>query len=115
MAIEYPKWLRQADADLRAAHHSLEAQDYAWCCFQSQQSAEKALKAFLYDRGYTSLMTHSLTELLREASRLKPSFQKLSRQAKMLDSVYIPSRYPNVLAGDITPADSMRKRMPSNA
>lgn len=109
MAQETSKWLRQAEADLKAARHSLEAGDYEWACFQAQQSAEKALKALLYDRGYTSIMTHSLKELIREAGRLEPSVKKFSREAKMLDLVYIPSRYPNGLAGDLAPTEFYEK------
>ena len=59
------KWLKQAEADLKAAQDSLDNGHYEWSCFQSQQSGEKALKAFLYDKGYTSVITHSLKELIR--------------------------------------------------
>lgn len=47
------KWLKQAEADLKAARDNLEDANYEWSCFQAQQSAEKALKAFLYEKGYT--------------------------------------------------------------
>lgn len=36
------KWLKQAEADLKAAKDSLEDRNYEWSCFQSQQSGEKA-------------------------------------------------------------------------
>jgi HEPN domain-containing protein len=39
------KWLKQAEADLKAAKDSLNDENYEWSCFQSQQSGEKALKA----------------------------------------------------------------------
>ena len=42
------KWMKQAEADLKAARDSFEASNYEWSCFQSQQSGEKALKAYLY-------------------------------------------------------------------
>lgn len=45
------KWLKQAEADLKAAKDSLEDRNYEWSCFQSQQSGEKALKACLYEKG----------------------------------------------------------------
>lgn len=50
------KWLRQAEADLLAAKDSLDHGHHEWACFQCHQAAEKALKAFLYEKGYTSIM-----------------------------------------------------------
>ena len=41
MTLESSKWLRQAEADLKAGRHSLEAGDYEWSCFQAQQSARE--------------------------------------------------------------------------
>ncbi len=99
------KWLKQAEADLKAAKDSLNDEHYEWSCFQSQQSGEKALKAYLYERGYTSIVTHSLKELLRECSRLDASFNPLSKDAKTLDMYYIPTRYPNGLGGDLAPTE----------
>lgn len=105
MPKDTSKWLRQARADLKAARDSLNAGHYEWACFQAQQSAEKTLKALLYERGYTSIITHSLKELLKEASRLEPRLKKFTREARTLDVVYIPSRYPNGLAGDLAPTE----------
>ena len=99
------KWLRQALSDLEAARDSLNANHYEWSCFQAQQSAEKALKSFLYSRGYTSILTHSLTELVREANKLEPRFHTVEKPARRLDTFYIPTRYPNGLAGELTPSE----------
>jgi len=73
------KWLRQALSDLAAARDSLNANHHEWSCFQAQQSAEKALKAFLYSRGYTSILSHSGTELVREATKLEPRFHTIEK------------------------------------
>lgn len=97
------KWLKQAAADLKASRDSLEAGNYEWSCFQSQQSGEKALKACLYEKGYTSVITHSLKELLRECMKLNALFKELSRDARTLDMFYIPTRYPDGLGGDLAP------------
>lgn len=99
------KWLVQAESDLKAARDSLEDAHYDWCCFQSQQGVEKALKAFLYERGYTSVVTHSLKELVRECKRLERAFEEVEGQAHFLDMFYIPTRYPNGLAGDMAPSE----------
>lgn len=99
------KWLRQADADLKAARDSLKDGNYEWSCFQSQQSGEKALKACLYEKGYTSIMTHSLKELIKECLKLDTLFNELSNDARTLDMFYIPTRYPNGLSGDLAPTE----------
>ena len=103
------RWLKQAEADLQAAVDSLLAGHYEWSCFQAQQCGEKALKACLYEKGYTSILTHSLKELTKECSKLDPSFQGIAKEAKTLDMYYIPTRYPNGLAGDMPPAEFYEK------
>ncbi len=103
------RWLRQAHADLQAAQDSVAAKHYEWACFQAQQAAEKAIKAFLYSKGYTSILSHSLTELVQQAATLEPSLATLETEAHRLDAYYIPTRYPNGLAGEITPSEFYRK------
>jgi len=103
------KWWKQAEADLKAARSSLVSGSFEWACFQSQQAGEKALKSFLYQKGYTSIITHSLKELVRECDRLEKSYSDLMLSARTLDMHYIPSRYPNGLAGDLPPAEFYEK------
>lgn len=103
------KWLKQAEADLKAAKDSLDDGNYEWSCFQSQQSGEKALKAYLYEKGYTSIMTHMLKELVKECSKLDESFNAVMKDARNLDMFYIPTRYPNGLGGDLAPTEFYEK------
>jgi HEPN domain-containing protein len=103
------KWLKQAEADLKAAKDSLIDGNYEWSCFQSQQSGEKVLKAFLYEKGYTSIITHSLKELLMECTKINVKFNALSKDARTLDMFYIPTRYPNGLGGDLAPTEFYEK------
>lgn len=103
------KWLKQAEADFKAAKDSLKDGNYEWGCFQSQQCGEKALKACLYEKGYTSIITHSLKELLKECSKLDASFNMLSNDARNLDMFYIPTRYPDGLGGDLAPTEFYEK------
>jgi HEPN domain-containing protein len=109
MLKEAKRWLRQTDKDLEAAKHSLEVGNFEWSCFQPQQSGEKALKAYLYNKGYTSIITHSLKELAQECANLEKSFSEISTDARHLDMFYIPTRYPNGLAGELAPADFYEK------
>jgi HEPN domain-containing protein len=103
------KWMKQAEADLKAAKDSFEDGNYEWSCFQAEQSGEKALKAYLYEKGFTSIMTHSLKELLIECAKLDDSFKTLSDDARTLDMFYIPTRYPNGLGGDLAPTEFYEK------
>lgn len=98
------RWIEQAVADLAAAHDSRKTGHHEWACFQSQQAAEKGLKAFLYSRGRTAVVTHSLADLVRAAEALEPSFRPLLSDAKHLDGFYISTRYPNGLTSADPPA-----------
>ena len=94
-------WLRQAQDDLRAARLLQEACQAPQACFLAQQVGEKALKALLAadDRD---LRSHSLMALLRA---LDDSLaHRWQRQARVLDKLYAPTRYPDAL-GDELPAD----------
>jgi HEPN domain-containing protein len=96
-------WFEQAEADLRAAQLSAAGGAYEWACFQAQQAGEKALKAFLYARGLTSVVTHSLRRLVRESRQLDAGLGDLDEAARLLDQHYIPTRYPNGLDEETPP------------
>ena len=98
------RWMQQAVADLAAAEDSLKTRHFEWACFRGQEAAEKALKSFLYFKGRTSIISHSLVDLVREAERLDPSFAPLLGDAKHLDAFYIATRYPNGLMSADPPA-----------
>lgn len=94
-------WLRQAEDDLRAACVLQEAGQGAQACFLAQQVGEKALKALLAAQD-RDLRSHSLTALLRELG--EDWGQRWQRQARVLDKLYAPTRYPDAL-GDEVPAE----------
>lgn len=103
-------WLEQAEADLRAAEDSAATGHHEWSCFQAQQSAEKALKALLYGRGRTSVLSHSVRRLARECVELSSDFGALDDDARLLDQHYIPTRYPNGLDAETAPCRYYEKR-----
>lgn len=76
-------------------------QRYNLACFLARQAAEKALKAFLFDRGAENVWGHSVAELCNDAARLEPAFQALLDKAAPLDNYYLPTRYPDALPGGI--------------
>ena len=94
-------WLRQAQDDLRAARLLQEGGQAAQACFLAQQVGEKAIKALLAadDRD---LRSHSLKALLQELDQAHA--QRWQREARVLDKLYAPTRYPDAL-GDELPAD----------
>ena len=89
------RWFDQAEADLKTSRDCLKDQNYYASAFFSQQSAEKALKGFLYSKGYRALITHSVTELLEESSKFERILESFIDYGKELDRHYIGSRYPN--------------------
>ena len=94
-------WLRQAKDDLRAARLLQGGGQAAQACFLSQQVGEKAIKALLAadDRD---LRSYSLGALLRELGE-EPA-QLWQQQARVLDKLYAPTRYPDAL-GDELPSE----------
>ena len=97
-------WFEQAQADLRAAGDSTATKHHEWACFQAQQAGEKALKAFLYAHGRTSIVTCSARRLVRECAAVDEQFAELDEDARLLDQHYIPTRYPNGLDEEMAPA-----------
>lgn len=95
------RWLTQAEEDLRWARRLLEEGGYHLACFLAQQVAEKALKAFLYAQGEEMVLGHSVHRLAQEAAAWIPDFSSLATRWGILDTYYIPTRYPNGLPDGI--------------
>lgn len=94
------RWLLQAEQDLDDARYSFDGKRFHLACFLSQQTAEKALKAFLYARGEERVFGHSVAELCKKATMHDKGFEQIKR-VSVLDKYYIPTRYPNGLPGGV--------------
>jgi HEPN domain-containing protein len=94
---EAQRWLKQARHDRDAARLNRDHGFHEHACFLAQQSAEKALKAFLYARGQGPVLGHSTLALVQEAAALAIDFAALDARCRRLDQLYIPTRYPNGL------------------
>jgi HEPN domain-containing protein len=103
------RWFLQAKQDLDDARYNSEGERYNIACFLSQQSAEKALKDFLYAEGEEMVWGHSVAELCKRATSMDKELEKVRRKAATLDKYYIPTRYPNGLPGGI-PSEAFEKR-----
>ncbi|MBC7185492.1 MAG: HEPN domain-containing protein [Calditrichaeota bacterium] len=94
MANRARDWYRQAERDLQQAEDSRGAGRHEWACFAAQQAAEKAVKALhlhLGQEGWGHVVAKLLSALPPEVSPPKELLDK----ARVLDSFYIPPRYPN--------------------
>ena len=63
---ESKRWFEQAKYDLKTSQWNVKGNLFAPACFWAQQSAEKAVKAFLYSKGERFVIGHSVSELARE-------------------------------------------------
>ncbi len=98
---EARRWFLQAQQDLEDAKFNLSGGRYNVACFLAQQSAEKALKAFLIFKGAEEVWGHSTAELCRDCQNFDSDFASLQQDSASLDKYYIPTRYPNALPGGI--------------
>ncbi len=87
---EAKEWLKKALKDLRAARKSLNSKEYEWASFQSQQSAEKALKAFYIKKFRRLWKIHDLVEIGKKINA--PT--NILELCDELNPNYIASRYP---------------------
>ena len=101
-------WLHQAQADLELAGVSAAAGHHEWACFACHQAVEKALKG-LHLRYGQQAWGHGLGRSWRDlppavAAELAASVSDLEDRLRILDALYIPTRYPDSLP-DGAPTD----------
>ena len=87
-------WLSQATRDLEQAEDSRRAGRHEWSCFAAHQAAEKAVKALHLHLGQEA-WGHVVARLLQELPETTPVPGELVEKGRVLDSFYIPPRYPN--------------------
>lgn len=99
---ESSRWFTQAKDEFLDADDLRKRGRYYLALFHFQQSAEKAMKAFLYLRvkSFEVFYTHSLNDLLEMSVEIDSDFKGVI-QAKKLDKYCIPTRYPNGLPGGV--------------
>ena len=104
---EARSWFTQAQAEFEDAFELEKRKRFYLALFLYQQATEKALKAFLFFHGEEELFTHSVKDLIDIAGAYDKDFERV-KSAKDLDRYYIPTRYPNSIAGNI-PAEFFDK------
>jgi HEPN domain-containing protein len=99
------RWLTTAGDDLDSAVILKQNNKHAHACFHAQQAVEKAIKGlwYFYDADPWG---HSILKLIRDLEAINVKayalLSKYVEEARKLDRLYIPTRYPNGLP-DITP------------
>jgi HEPN domain-containing protein len=94
MASRAGDWWRQAARDLEQAEDSRKAGRHEWACFACHQAAEKGVKALHLHLGQEA-WGHVVAKLLRELPAAIGVPGDLIERGRVLDTFYIPSRYPN--------------------
>ncbi|MCC5638431.1 HEPN domain-containing protein [Nostoc sp. CHAB 5844] len=95
-------WLKKAQRDLNAAQKlAQELPDIA--IYHCQQGAEKALKGFLVFHDNDPGDTHNINTLVKLASKFKPEFALLLKEAGYLSQYNQTYRYPMEVTEDFIP------------
>jgi HEPN domain-containing protein len=96
----------QAQHNLVVTEAHVEKGFWSDACFMAEQTAQVALKAYLYGRGERFVPIHSIYELVLECSKTDSAFTPAEDWGKVLDKYYIPARYPDALAPPAVPYKS---------
>ena len=96
---EYVLWLNKAKDDLKWTEANIREKIYYGACFSAQQSAEKALKAYLVFKKGRFGKIHDLVSLLGHCSRINKNFTLFKKKVAKISRYYIQSRYPDI--GDL--------------
>jgi len=102
------EWFKYSLNDLTSARHlfhGLRPRQSEIACYLSQQSAEKALKGYLFSKGIEPPRTHNLVELCQACARHDGAFSRMLDACADLTPYGVAVRYPNELAVD----DAMAK------
>ena len=102
---EANRWFITGQDDLDTAVILRKNKKHAHACFHAQQAVEKAIKGlwYFYDEDPWG---HSILKLIQDIEEVDANafslLNKFVDDARKLDRLYIPTRYPNGLP-DITP------------
>ncbi len=104
------RWLKQAEYDLESAKRNFEQKIYSYTCFMCEQSAQKAIKAFLYFNGERYIWEHSIQKLLLKCNNYDKECSKYFEAGAILDKYYLTTRYPDAIAPPAAPYESFTRR-----
>ena len=90
-------WIVKAVSDLKSSRKLVKDDDDTLdtAAYHTQQSAEKAFKAYLIFKGVPILKTHDLEKLLMACMKHDSAFEQLRDNAEALSSYDTYARYPD--------------------
>ena len=88
---------------------------WAGTCFQAEQTAQLALKAFLYLRRRRHIPIHSVRELALECAKEDGEFSSFVESGGILDRYYLSTRYPDAVADPAVPFETFSEEEASRA
>ena len=88
------KWLAFAEENLGCARVVKDSGYHNASLQNSQQSVEKALKALVIENELEFLKTHSIQQLRDILASAGLGVDLTDEQCELLDSIYLPSKYP---------------------
>ena len=94
MSDEARVWLEYAQENQQVAGLAYEAGIFNACLQNIQQAVEKALKAMRLSQGLGLKRTHSIGELRSDLMRIGVETGLEEEECELLDSIYLPSKYP---------------------
>ena len=94
MKDETSRWLDYADENLKSAEVLLDSGLFNPCLQNVQQAVEKMLKALLLELSLKLKKTHSINELVLMLAENSVDIDISEEQRELLDSIYLPSKYP---------------------
>jgi len=94
MTKETKLWLTYAHENIEAADVLLESLLYNPCLQNIQQSIEKSLKAIFIEKKLKLIKSHSIFELVTTLSENSIKIEVSEDECDLLDSIYLPSKYP---------------------
>jgi HEPN domain-containing protein len=100
------RWIDQAEHNLEVTRLHVQNGFWSDACFMAEQTAQVALKAYLYAQGERFIPIHSVHELASECEKRDAGFSRAVEWGKVLDKYYIPARYPDALAPPAVPYKS---------
>ena len=104
------RWLAQAEHNLNVARLLVDNGVWGGACFQAEQTAQLALKAFLFGKGRRSVTIHSIRELALACAQEDDSFSPFEDYGLFLDHYYLSTRYPDALPAPAVPFESFNRQ-----
>jgi len=104
------RWLAQAEHSLSSTGVLLDNGLWSDACFYAEQTAELALKAFLYGLGQRFIDVHSVRQLAQDCSDSDGTFSPLISHGTVLDRYYLATSYPAVFPAPAIPFQSFTEQ-----